>query len=134
MKRIVMTTAALCFASVMFAYNPPMSVSDAPFRHPGRTRMRRTISNDPTRRYYISAAAPASLLLKTGRLGFHISRPPTSGSKLSGSPKGFIREASWIISVSPEHTSWRTTGGPMEQISASKATLPYIARVTIKST
>ena len=29
--------------------------------------------------------APASFLFKTGKLGYHISRPPTSGSELSGS-------------------------------------------------
>ena len=47
------------------------------------------------------AAAPASSLLKIGKLRYHISRPPTSGSELSGSLRGFIRGASGIKSALP---------------------------------
>ncbi len=43
------------------------------------------------------AAAPAIFFLKRGKLGYHISRPPMSVSELSGSLRGFIREASWIF-------------------------------------
>ena len=46
-------------------------------------------------------AAPASSFLKSGKLGYHISRAPTSVSELSGSLRGFIRGASGIKSAFP---------------------------------